>query len=322
MSRDSLERAQAQARLQVASEDAGTIRFRLLEPERDADGALVPNRGLLALPEPVDGDLFFDIEGARYYSEDGREFGLQYLFGVVDTADLDEAGRPRYTPIWAFDRRGEKRAFEELVDFITERRDAHARVARLPLQPLRADVGRPSDRAARHPAGGGGRLMGRFATREDEVDDLFRLGVFVDLYKVVRQGVRAGVESYSIKRLEPLCGYRRQVDLREATASLIGFEAALEDGTAAGDAGRQRVSPDTTRTTAGRPWPCVTGWRSGALIWPRGWAQELPRPVADEEAARPRTRRSPGSGTRCLMASRPSRRRAQRAAARRRCWPT
>ena len=48
--------------------------------------------------------------------------------------------------------------------------------------------------------------MGRFATREDEVDDLFRRGVFVDLYRVVRQGVRAGVESYSIKRLEPLCG--------------------------------------------------------------------------------------------------------------------
>ena len=98
----------------MASEDAGTIEYELLEPERDADGALVPNRGLLALPEPVAGDLFFDIEGARYYSEDGKEFGLQYLFGIVDTADLDEAGRPRYTQIWAFDRQGEKRAFEEL----------------------------------------------------------------------------------------------------------------------------------------------------------------------------------------------------------------
>jgi len=31
------------------------------------------------------------------------------------------------------------------------------------------------------------------------VDDLFRLGVFTDLYRVVRQGVRAGVENYSIK---------------------------------------------------------------------------------------------------------------------------
>ena len=156
VSRDALERSRAQARLQVASEDEGIIRFRLLEPERDASGALVPNRGLLALPEPVTGDLFFDIEGARYYSEDSQEFGLQYLFGVVDTADLDETGRPRYTPIWAFDRPGEKRAFEELVDFITKRRARVPGAARVSLQPLRADVGRPSDRAARHAPGGGG----------------------------------------------------------------------------------------------------------------------------------------------------------------------
>ena len=74
------------------------------------------------MPQPVTGDLFFDIEGARYYSEDGKEFGLQYLFGIIDTADVDDAGNPRYTQIWAFDRRDEKRAFEELVDFITDRR--------------------------------------------------------------------------------------------------------------------------------------------------------------------------------------------------------
>ena len=111
----------------------------------------MPNRGLLALPEPSAGDLFFDIEGARYYSEDGQEFGLQYLFGIVDTADIDDSGAPRYTQIWAFDRQGEKRAFEELIDFITERRAAQPGPARLPLQPLRADVGRPPHRAARDP---------------------------------------------------------------------------------------------------------------------------------------------------------------------------
>ena len=101
--------------------------------------------------------------------------------------------------------------------------------------------------------------MGRFATREDEVDDLFRLGVFTDLYRVVRQGVRAGVESYSIKRLEPLCGYGRRVDLAEATASLIALEAALEDGTAAGDLERRRVvagynEDDCRATLALRDW--------------------------------------------------------------------
>ena len=91
---DVLRSAQRQAWLQVASEDDGNIRYEILDPERGGDGGLVANRGLLALPEPADGDLFFDIEGARYYSENGREFGLQYLFGVVDTAEADEAGLP------------------------------------------------------------------------------------------------------------------------------------------------------------------------------------------------------------------------------------
>ncbi len=128
--------------------------------------------------------------------------------------------------------------------------------------------------------------MGRFATREDEVDDLFRLGVFVDLYRVIRQGVQAGVESYSIKRLEPLCGYRRQVDLREATASLIAFEAALEDGTAAGDAGRQRVvagynEDDCRATLALRDW---LEDRRRDLAERTG--EQLPRPVRRMRPAR------------------------------------
>ena len=287
VSRDALERAQAQARLQVASEDDGVIRYQMLEPERDGDGALVANRGLLALPEPVTGDLFFDIEGARYYSEDSREFGLQYLFGIVDTADLDEAGRPRYTAFWAFGRQGEKRAFEELVDFITERR------AVCPgLHVYHYNHYEPTSvdhltelHGTRQEAVGA--LMGRFATREDEVDDLFRLGVFVDLYRVVRQGVQAGVESYSIKRLEPLCGYERQVDLREATASLIAFEAALEDGTAAGDAGRQRVvagynEDDCRATLALRDW-----LEERRLDLAERTGEQLPRPFVEEPARAP-----------------------------------
>ena len=285
-SRESLERAQLQARLQVASEDAGRTEYELLEPDRDAAGDLVPNRGLLALPEPVAGDLFFDIEGARYYSEDGKEFGLQYLFGIIDTADVDSSGTPRYTQIWAFGRRDEKRAFEELVDFITERR------ARTPgLHVYHYNHYEPTEidhltelHGTRQEAVG--RLMGRFATREDEVDDLFRRRVFVDLYRVVRQGIRAGVESYSIKRLEPMCGYDRQVDLREATAGLIAFEAALEDGTAAGPAERDRrqvvagYNEDDCRSTlALRDW-----LESRRVELAERLGQDVPRPVVVEQA--------------------------------------
>ena len=76
--------------------------------------------------------------------------------------------------------------------------------------------------------------MSRYATREEEVDKLLRGRVFVDLYRIVRQGLRASVESYSIKKLEPFYGFERDVDLGEATRSLIALEVRLESGRGAG----------------------------------------------------------------------------------------
>ena len=72
------------------------------------------------------------------------------------------------------------------------------------------------------------RLMGRHATREQELDRLLRAGRFVDLYGVVRQGLRAGVERYSIKNLEPFYGFERDVPLRDASRALRAMEQALE----------------------------------------------------------------------------------------------
>jgi hypothetical protein len=268
----------------VTSEDEGRIRYELLTPERNDDGALVPNRGLLALPEPTVGDLFFDIEGARYYSEDGREFGLQYLFGLVDTADVGPGNLPRYTQIWGFDRKGEKRAFEELIDFITERRERNPRLHVYHYnhyEPTSVDHLTELHGTREEVVG---RLMGRFATHEDEVDDLFRLGVFVDLYRVVRQGLRVGVENYSIKSLEPACGYARRVDLRDATKHLITFEAALDERTAEHEQESKQVvagynEDDCRATLALRDWLEA---RRGELAERLG--EKLPRPVFQEEA--------------------------------------
>ena len=48
------------------------------------------------------------------------------------------------------------------------------------------------------------RLAGRYGVGEDEVDDLLRNGVLVDLYPLVRKSIRVGTENYSLKSLEPL----------------------------------------------------------------------------------------------------------------------
>lgn len=279
----SMAKAHAQARLQVEGEDAKRVLWEFVEPERDAAGVLTPNRGLSALPPPSHGDLFFDIEGARYYSEDGKEYGLQYLFGIVDTAETGGDGRPRYHAFWSFDRSDEKRAFQEIVDFIFERRQRqpdlhvyhynHYEPTALDhlseLHETREDVI--------------GRLMGRFATREEEVDDLLRGRVFVDLYRVVRQGIRASVESYSLKRLEPLFGFERQVELHDVNEQMVRFEIALDDHAAAADRDGQDLiqgyNEDDCRSTLGlRDWLEERRFDLGTTL-----NEEIPRPVPPEQ---------------------------------------
>ena len=62
--------------------------------------------------------------------------------------------------------------------------------------------------------------MGRYATREEEIDRMLRAELFVDLLQVVRHGLRASVESYSIKRLEPFYAFERDTSLGDANVAL------------------------------------------------------------------------------------------------------
>ena len=58
---------------------------------------------------------------------------------------------------------------------------------------------------------------------EDEVDQLLRDGVFVDLYAVVRSAIRVSQRSYSIKKLEPLYMEARAAAVTNAADSIVVY---------------------------------------------------------------------------------------------------
>ena len=73
------------------------------------------------------------------------------------------------------------------------------------------------------------RLMGKYATRETEVDDLLRAGIFVDLYTVVRQALIVGTPSYSLKEIEKLCSSSREGAVTTASGSMVAYEQWLNE---------------------------------------------------------------------------------------------
>jgi predicted RecB family nuclease len=198
-----LERVREQARIQVAGKAAGAILYERLKS--------VPGFGLARLYEPSLGDIFFDFEGDPFVGEGG----LEYLFGYSFSG---EDGQERYVGGWALSRALERAAFERFIDFVIDRLNVYP--------DLHIYHFAPYEPAALK------RLMGRYATREDELDQLLRGKRFVDLFAVVRQGLRASVESYSIKRLEPLYGYVRDTSLPDANQALAKLQAFLELGDA------------------------------------------------------------------------------------------
>jgi predicted RecB family nuclease len=196
----SYERIREQARVQVVGRGATEPYFELLPVE--------PERGLGRLPPPSPGDLYFDIEGDRYAGRDG----LEYLLGVA----YRDGDTWRYRPFWAFDAAGEKAAFEAFVDFVEV-----CRASEPTLHIYHFDHYEPSALK---------RLMGRYATREDRIDDWLRHHLFVDLHRVVRESLIAGVERYGLKELEAFYAFERTVPLEVAGESRALLERAIELG--------------------------------------------------------------------------------------------
>jgi uncharacterized protein len=154
------------------------------------------------LPSP--GDLFFDFEGNPFWDRDGS---LEYLWGILEA-------RRSFTALWATDRASERAAFETFADLV------HARLERFP--------GLHVYHYAAYEVTALKRLMGRYGTREDALDDLLRRGVFVDLYKVVRNGLRASRRGYGLKELEAFLDFERRAEVKDGGTSIVMFEEWMQ----------------------------------------------------------------------------------------------
>jgi len=207
-----------QARLQVEQRTTGEAHYELLVPEE--------GRGFARLPAPSEGDLFFDMEGDPFFDE-----GLEYLFGVTWIED----GQPRFRAFWATNRAEEKQAFEGFVDFVMERLERYPDLHVYHYAPYEPTALK--------------RLMGLHATREDEIDHLLRNEILVDLYAVVRQGLRISQPSYSIKKVEAFYMEQRDTEVAEGGDSIIAFEEFLETGDRSLLEAIERYNDDDCRST-------------------------------------------------------------------------
>lgn len=166
-----------------------------------------PPQGLYALPKPSPLDVFFDIEGFPFNG------GLEYLLG---NTIHKKGGGYDFVDFWAHDRASEKRAFEDFIDWVFARWEQ--------------DDSLHIYHYANYEQNAVSNLMTRHDTREREVDTLLRNNVFVDLHRIVKNGIYVGEESYSLKKVERLYGVFRGENVASAVDSIVQYATWIESG--------------------------------------------------------------------------------------------
>jgi uncharacterized protein len=250
---DVLARLRRQARLQIESRGKAMPTF---EPLPHETGKRI---GLAMLPPASPGDVFFDLEGNPL-----AEGGLEYLFGAVTVED----GKPVFKDEWAHDAAQEKAAFERTVDWIHER--------------LRQDPNTHVYHYANYEVAALQRLMGKYATRENAVDDLLRGDVFVDLYAVTKNGVAIGTRNYSLKDIEVLFSPARTALVTSAASSVVEYNNWLGSG----EPPDWRASPILKAIRDYNREDCENTWR--LATWLRARQHEagvvyIPQPAPESE---------------------------------------
>ena len=182
-------RLRTQAQLQQARK-SGPPDFKLQELEA--------GRGFARLPQPAEGDIFYDIEGDPHYED-----GLEYLHGVY----AEDIG---FVSFWAHDHDAEKQSLLDLFDFFRKRLHKYPNARIYHYAPYETTAL--------------ARLTKKYNVGEFFLDRLRREQRFIDLYAVVRGGMIASERNYSIKSLEAFYDINRDGEVKTAGGSVIAYE--------------------------------------------------------------------------------------------------
>lgn len=191
-----LERLRKQAAIQIKPRKNENV------PEfifKDQDNSF----GLFELPKPSQGDIWFDLEGARDFVSGTK---LEYLFGVVY---LDKNNQLTDCYWWAHTDEEEKLSFEKFVDWVEKRRkefpDLHiyhyANYEKVAVRDLQQ----------------------KYLTCMSEITEWLTNNLLIDLQPIVQNTIILGEESYSLKKVEKLY-MKREEDMQSAVESMVAYE--------------------------------------------------------------------------------------------------
>jgi uncharacterized protein len=196
-----LMRLKAQAKIQKDSHGRDTPLYKILPHKSHR------KIGLALLPPSSPLDIYFDIEG--FPLEEG---GLEYLWGLTY---FDTKGVRQFKDFWAHNKEEEKASFKAFIEWTYKRwlQDPTMHIYHYANYEIAACR----------------KLMGRYGVCEQEVDQLLRNEVFVDLYKVVKGGLLLGEPRYSIKNVEHLYRAKRSTEVGSGGDSVVVYERWQDD---------------------------------------------------------------------------------------------
>ncbi len=164
-------------------------------------------KGFMRMPEPNDGDLFFDMEGYPLYPN-----GLEYLFGIYYFSGEEKI----FKPFWAHNHEEEKETVIAFMTFLDDYLTKHTNAYIYHYHHYETTALK--------------RLTCRYSVCEEQRNNLLRQDKFIDLCLVVKESIRTSEAGYSIKNLETFYMKKRGDTVATAKDSIISYNEWCKTG--------------------------------------------------------------------------------------------